>query len=115
MVRDIAVRTSCETYTDLVHLHLGNVHSSIVCPQEHYDAAMSVIMDIARLALSLEGTVTGEHGVGMKLRDALKEEVGSEGVEVMRGIKRALDPRGILNPDKVFRLEVEEEGGGSKL
>ena len=47
----------------------------------------------------------------MKLRDALEEEVGSEGVEVMRGIKRSLDPRGILNPDKVFRLE----GGESKL
>ncbi|KAI4938630.1 hypothetical protein J4E85_001071 [Alternaria conjuncta] len=98
------------------HIGDGNVHSSIVCPQEHYDAAISVIMDIARLALSLEGTVTGEHGVGMKLRDALEEEVGSEGVEVMRGIKRSLDPRGILNPDKVFRLEGdgEEEGGESK-
>ena len=95
------------------HIGDGNVHSSIVCPQEHYDAAMSVIMDIARLALSLEGTVTGEHGVGMKLRDALEEEVGSEGVELMRGVKRALDPRGILNPDKVFRLEGE--GGESKL
>jgi len=74
---------------------------------------MNVINDIARLALSLEGTVTGEHGIGMKLRDALEEEVGSEGVEVMRGIKRALDPRGILNPGKVFKLEGE--GGESKL
>jgi len=91
------------------HIGDGNVHSSIVCPQGHYDAAMSVIMDMARLALSLEGTVTGEHGVGMKLRDALEEEVGSEGVGVMRGVKKSLDPRGILNPGKVFRLEGEGE------
>jgi len=97
------------------HIGDGNVHSSIVCPQEHYDAAMSVIMDIARLALSLEGTVTGEHGIGMKLRDALEEEVGSEGVEMMRAVKRSLDPRGILNPGKVFRLEREGKGGESKL
>lgn len=48
----------------------------------------------------------------MKLRDALVEEVGMEGVEMMRGVKRALDPRGILNPAKVFRLEG---GSMSKL
>jgi D-lactate dehydrogenase (cytochrome) len=91
------------------HIGDGNVHSSIVCPRQHYDAAMHVLGEVARLALQLDGTVTGEHGVGMKLRDALVEEVGMEGVEMMRGIKRALDPRGILNPDKVCRLE----GGGS--
>lgn len=94
------------------HIGDGNVHSSIVCPQQHYDAAMNALLDVARLALKLEGTVTGEHGVGLKLRDALVEEVGSEGVEMMRGIKRALDPKGILNPDKVFRLD---EGSTSKL
>jgi D-lactate dehydrogenase (cytochrome) len=94
------------------HIGDGNVHSSIVCPQQHYNAAMNALLDVARLALKLEGTVTGEHGVGLKLRDALVEEVGSEGVEMMRGIKRTLDPKGILNPDKVFRLN---EGSTSKL
>jgi len=118
-VRDITILITRKTNTDLVRQYLGNVHSSIICPASHYSAAIRVINDIARLALSLEGTVTGEHGVGMKLRDALEEEVGSEGVAVMRGIKRALDPRGILNPGKVFRLakegEGEGEGGDSKL
>ena len=114
-VRHITIQTTYKTYTDSVHQYLGNVHSSIICPQSHYSAAIRVINDIARLALSLEGTVTGEHGVGMKLRDALEEEVGSEGVEMMRGIKNAVDPRGILNPGKVFRLEGDGEGGGVKL
>ncbi|KAG9184981.1 D-lactate dehydrogenase (cytochrome) [Alternaria panax] len=95
------------------HIGDGNVHSSIVCPEKHYGAAMGVILDITRLALSLEGTVTGEHGVGLKLREALVEEVGREGVEAMRRVKRALDPNGILNPDKVFMLEGE--GGIPKL
>lgn len=87
------------------HVGDGNVHSSIICPAEDRDLAEGVIKRICRLALSLEGTVTGEHGVGMKLRDMLEEEVGSVGVGVMRSTKEALDPRGILNPGKVFKLE----------
>jgi D-lactate dehydrogenase (cytochrome) len=95
------------------HAGDGNVHSSIICPAEDKELAEAVIKRICRLALSLEGTVTGEHGVGMKLRDVLEEEVGKTGVEIMRGIKEALDPRGILNPGKVFKLE--DEVGKAKL
>jgi FAD/FMN-containing dehydrogenase len=47
--------------------------------------------------------------VGLKLRDALEEEVGVVGTAVMRGIKASLDPRAILNPGKVIRLDGEEE------
>jgi D-lactate dehydrogenase (cytochrome) len=91
------------------HVGDGNVHSSIICPAADKPRVDEVLKDVARLALRLEGTVTGEHGVGLKQRDALVEEVGEEGVEVMREIKRALDARGILNPDKVFRLERGDE------
>lgn len=90
------------------HVGDGNVHSSIICPASDKEKAETVLREVTRLALRLEGTVTGEHGVGAKLRDALEEEVGSEGASVMRGIKRALDPRGILNPGKVVRLEEVE-------
>lgn len=93
------------------HIGDGNVHSSIISPAEDKDKAEAVLLKIARLALSLEGTVTGEHGVGLKLRDALREEVGDVGVDVMRGIKKGMDERGILNPDKVFRL-LEDGGDG---
>ncbi|KAF1941345.1 FAD-binding domain-containing protein [Clathrospora elynae] len=91
------------------HIGDGNVHSSIICPASDKSQAEAVLLQIARLALGLEGTVTGEHGVGLKLRDALEEEVGQGGVEMMRRIKRSLDERGILNPDKVFRLEDGSE------
>lgn len=90
------------------HVGDGNVHSSIICPASDKPRVDEVLKKVARLALSLEGTVTGEHGVGLKQRDALVDEVGFEGIDVMRKIKSALDPRGILNPDKVFRLEHDE-------
>jgi FAD/FMN-containing dehydrogenase len=97
------------------HVGDGNVHSSIVCPAKDKKLAEEVIKRICRLALSLEGTVTGEHGVGLKLRDVLVEEVGEEGVGAMRAIKRALDERGILNPGKVVRLDGDAEGRRAKL
>lgn len=90
------------------HVGDGNVHSSIICPAVDKPRVDEVLKKVARLALSLEGTVTGEHGVGLKQRDALLEEVGIDGINAMRRVKNALDPRGILNPDKVFQLEEEE-------
>ena len=97
------------------HVGDGNVHSSIICREGDKGEVEAVLRDVGRLALRLEGTVTGEHGVGAKLREGLVEEVGVEGVEAMRGVKRAWDERGILNPEKVFRLEVEEEREKAKL
>ncbi|KAJ4371161.1 hypothetical protein N0V83_004377 [Neocucurbitaria cava] len=99
------------------HIGDGNVHSSIICPEKDREAVEKVLMQVVKLALRLEGTVTGEHGVGLKLRDALEEEVGSVGVEIMRRVKRSLDERGILNPEKVFRLEGNsgDEKGVAKL
>lgn len=91
------------------HVGDGNVHSSIICPAADKSRVDVVLQKVARLALSLEGTVTGEHGVGLKQRDALVYEVGLEGIDVMRRLKGALDPQGILNPDKVFRLEMDKD------
>lgn len=90
------------------HVGDGNLHSSVICPKEDIQKAEEALGKIASLALSLDGTVTGEHGVGLKLRDALVKEVGKHGVAVMRSIKRSLDKRSILNPDKVFRLDPED-------
>ena len=94
--------------SNTAHIGDGNVHTAIVCPASDYAAASAVLHEIAMLALRLEGTVTGEHGVGVKLREALEEEVGVEGIAMMRSMKKALDPNGILNPEKVFRLDGDE-------
>jgi D-lactate dehydrogenase (cytochrome) len=55
-------------------------------------------------ALSLEGTCTGEHGVGLHKQGFLVTETGAGAVEMMRTLKRALDPKNILNPGKIFSL-----------
>lgn len=55
-----------------------------------------------RLAQELNGTCTGEHGIGLGKRDLLLKEIGETGIEVMQQLKQTLDPNGILNPGKVF-------------
>ena len=55
-------------------------------------------------ALKLEGTCTGEHGVGLHKMDFLVSETGAAAMEMMRTIKRALDPKNIMNPGKIFTL-----------
>ena len=53
-------------------------------------------------ALRVGGTCTGEHGIGQGKRTKLVEEYGADVVELMRSIKTAWDPQGILNPGKIF-------------
>ncbi|PVI00773.1 D-lactate dehydrogenase [Periconia macrospinosa] len=90
----------------LGHIGDGNVHVAFVCPQELRAKGEQLIQDVQRRALRMEGTITGEHGVGLSLRDMLIEEVGSGGVDMMRNIKLSLDPKGILNPEKIFRIQA---------
>jgi glycolate oxidase len=87
------------------HAGDGNLHPNIVVDRADpgsvargravFDAVMS-------LGLSLGGTSTGEHGVGLLKRDWLAEEIGPIGMRVHRAIKRALDPEGLFNPGKVL-------------
>ncbi|XP_072278804.1 probable D-lactate dehydrogenase, mitochondrial [Pyxicephalus adspersus] len=57
---------------------------------------------LARRALSLNGTCTGEHGIGIGKRKLLREEVGEVGIDVMKQIKATLDPKNLMNPGKVI-------------
>jgi D-lactate dehydrogenase (cytochrome) len=53
----------------------------------------------------MEGTCTGEHGIGLHKIDYLEHEAGDDAMDIMRSIKRAMDPSNILNPGKIFRLQ----------
>lgn len=56
-------------------------------------------------AISLDGTCTGEHGIGLGKKELMAEEIGAPGMAVMRAVKRALDPHNIMNPDKVLNFD----------
>ena len=60
--------------------------------------------EITSKIIEMGGTCTGEHGIGSGKIDALIEETGSAAVELMRQIKRTLDPNNILNPGKVLKI-----------
>ena len=91
------------------HVGDGNFHFSMLYGKGEEDKATELIRHSQRLAVQMDGTVTGEHGVGLALRDALRLELGDEAVDAMRRIKHALDPLCILNCDKIVRMEEGEE------
>src|SRR5205823_7104214 len=87
------------------HVGDGNFHTIIlVDPDDPSERAEAERMNhlIVDRALELGGTCTGEHGVGSGKIAALEQEHGPDVVDVMRALKRALDPDGILNPGKIF-------------
>ncbi len=91
----------------LGHVGDGNFHCAILAnPDDPHevDEAERLNRRIVARALAMDGTCTGEHGIGLHKMDFLVEEHGADAVELMARIKRALDPLNILNPGKVVRL-----------
>jgi D-lactate dehydrogenase (cytochrome) len=88
------------------HAGDGNFHMSIIA--NYGDAAENKLAHdihdrLVHRAQDMEGTCTGEHGIGSGKIDYLEEELGAA-VDVMRAVKRALDPGDIMNPGKMLRL-----------
>ena len=87
------------------HVGDGNFHFGYLIdpnnPQER-DTADRLNDQLVARALRLEGTCTGEHGIGLHKMDYLKTETGLGAVDMMRTIKHALDPDNIMNPGKIF-------------
>jgi D-lactate dehydrogenase (cytochrome) len=103
------------TKSDLDNLHLfasilghigdGNFHTSIMYnrsnPAER-SAVEHVVHSMVDTALEMEGTCTGEHGIGLGKKESLVKELGVETIEVMQTIKKSLDPHWLMNPGKIF-------------
>ena len=89
----------------LAHAGDGNFHAAILFSAQNKVKADQIIAEIQKIGIRMEGTVSGEHGIGLTFRDALVVELGADTVATMRQIKLALDPLCLLNPDKVFRIE----------
>jgi glycolate oxidase len=87
------------------HAGDGNLHPNFVF--DHDDPRAPELTETVRdeifaAAIALGGTVTAEHGIGLSRRAALVDQVGADVIDVMRSVKAALDPLGILNPGRVI-------------
>ncbi|TXI18638.1 MAG: FAD-binding protein [Roseateles sp.] len=87
------------------HVGDGNFHMAYLIdparPEELATAERLSAQMVAR-AIALEGTCTGEHGIGLHKQGFLLDETGTEAVALMRALKAAMDPLAILNPGKIF-------------
>jgi D-lactate dehydrogenase (cytochrome) len=89
----------------LGHVGDGNFHAFVLVMMDDADEvarAKAFIERIAERALAMEGTCTGEHGIGEGKKHFLIPEHGAAAVETMRAIKQAIDPNDIMNPGKIF-------------
>ncbi|MES2509105.1 MAG: FAD-linked oxidase C-terminal domain-containing protein [Pseudomonadota bacterium] len=89
------------------HVGDGNFHFGyLIDPESPTERETAEVLNhkLVSRALALEGTCTGEHGVGLHKMDFLLTEAGDGAVNMMRTIKRALDPKNIMNPGKIFSL-----------
>ena len=103
------------------HAGDGNLHPTAVTDERNKDEIRRVhafFSDLYEKVLALGGTVSGEHGIGVAKREYLQRQIGVGGINVMRRIKTAFDPEGILNPGKMFlentnpsRTQNAQEGG----
>jgi len=107
MVRFIEAtgRKHCLEIGTFGHFGDGNLHPTFLT-DERDQAEMArveeAMKEIFAHALSLGGTITGEHGVGLAKKQFLRAQLGEGSYQLMRQVKRTLDPAGLLNPGKIF-------------
>jgi glycolate oxidase len=91
------------------HAGDGNIHVNVMVPAGDPAAlarAREAEAELFRGVVALEGAITGEHGIGFSKAPYLNLALSPETIAVMRAIKRAFDPHGILNPGKIFPEDV---------
>jgi len=87
------------------HAGDGNIHPSVLCDlskPEESERVHHAINEIFDAALSVGGTLSGEHGIGVTKRPYIAKALGEAGVNTLKLVKQALDPKGILNPGKIW-------------
>ncbi|KAJ6043344.1 hypothetical protein N7460_004699 [Penicillium canescens] len=99
------------------HVGDGNFHEAMMYDPKN-TAQKAAVQDAAYKmvgrALEMDGTVSGEHAIGMGKMNSLVDELGGDTIEVMKRLKQALDPKWILNPGKVFALPAGSKAVAAK-
>lgn len=91
--------------TVMAHAADGNTHTGFILPKREGETELPEALRVAKdklydYVLANGGTITGEHGIGLELKDLLGRQIGRDNLNLQRAIKRAIDPNGILNPGK---------------
>ena len=87
------------------HAGDGNLHPSILTDRsnlEHYKKAKAAVQEIFSIAVEMGGAISGEHGIGLEKREFLRRILPKEQIDLLRKIKSVFDPKGILNPGKIW-------------
>jgi glycolate oxidase len=103
-LREISAKYNI-TIANFGHAGDGNIHVNVMTDrnnEEEYQRAKESIKDIFEAALRLEGTISGEHGVGLTKKQYIGMELSDTSIQLMKAIKNVFDPKGILNPGKIF-------------
>jgi len=108
-------KTILEKYSGLQagifgHIGDGNIHPELLdtanrTDKEWIEFSEKVYEELCLLGSQMGGAVSGEHGIGLVKKDVLRQSLGDYTISIMRGIKKVLDPDGILNPGKIFDLK----------
>jgi glycolate oxidase len=103
------IRAIAEKYrlTIAVYGHAGdgNLHPSVLCDlsnEEEAERVHQAVDEIFAAALAVGGTLSGEHGIGITKRTYIASALGEGGVNALKAVKQAFDPKGILNPGKIW-------------
>ncbi|SRR5579883_639355 len=85
------------------HAGNGNLHVNLLPRDEaERERAHACLAEVFKAVIELDGTLSGEHGIGTAKRDFMAQAIDAHALELMRGIKRVFDPDGILNPGKLL-------------
>lgn len=89
------------------HAGDGNLHPTFLLDMKDADEKErtdKAVKELFQLAIDLEGTISGEHGIGLEKKPFLMDQIGSAGISLLQDIKKTLDPKNLLNPGKMFDM-----------
>ncbi|MDR4506727.1 MAG: FAD-binding protein [Candidatus Brocadiaceae bacterium] len=109
-ITDIQSRYTSLKVASFGHIGDGNIHVNVLYKKgdTQQKLAEEMIEEILRNAVELEGTISGEHGIGNVKAKYLSMEIPPQELQIMKDIKKLLDPKGILNPGKIFCDTLDE-------
>lgn len=93
------------------HAGDGNLHPTFLLDRQDKEELARTekgVVELFQLAIDLEGTISGEHGIGLEKKPFLEDQIGGEGIRLLQNIKNTFDPLNLLNPGKMFDMPTEQ-------